>query len=89
MLSQQQGPTTLESISLRTGSLRGELQQSLESDMNPLSTAVVGQAEGAGSRRRIEEEEEEDDDKQDERRFLDLGVGRENTEGANGVGAFL
>lgn len=59
--------------------------------MNPLSTAAVGQAEGIGSRRRIEEEEEEDDDddKQDKRRFLDLGVGRENTEGANGVGAFL
>lgn len=87
MLSQQQGPTSLESISLRTGSLRGELQQSLESDMNPLLTAAVGQAEGTGSRRRIEEEE--DDDKQDKRRFLDLGVGRENTEGANGVGAFL
>lgn len=89
MLSQQQDPTNLESILLTTASPHGELQQSLESDSSPLSTAAVEQAEGIGSRRRIKTDEDEDEDKEDKGRSLDLGVGGENTEGASGIGAFL
>lgn len=86
MLSQQQDPTNLESILLTTASPHGELKQSLESDISPLSTAAVEQAEGIGSRRRLKEEE----DKEDKGRSLDLGVGGgENTEGASGIAAFL
>lgn len=86
MLSQQQDPTNLESILLTTASPHGELKQSLEPDISPLSTAAVEQAEGIGSRRGLKEEE----DKEDKGRSLDLGVGGgENTEGASGIAAFL
>ncbi|MCJ1347957.1 hypothetical protein MMC31_006187 [Peltigera leucophlebia] len=91
MLSQQQDPTSLETISLASASPHGELQQSLESDNSPLSITAVEQAEGTGSRRRIKEEEaeEREEDRGDKGRFFDLGVCGENIEGASRIGAFL
>lgn len=84
-----QDPTSLESIPL-TASSHGELQQSLGSDISPLSIgAAVGQTEGKGSSRWVKEEDREDERKQDKERFLDPGRCAENTEGASGIGAFL